>query len=106
MPTRARRVYSTARRAGSATRRVYRRARSSRVGQRFHFATMANGAMTNVAQRVGHQYLGPKWGPAAGALAVGVIRDDDVAQWMAGYMLGGAVSLGDFGASTPAGGYW
>lgn len=96
------------RRAASAARRGYSRARGSRVGRRFNFKKVMAGGATNVGVRVGAQYLGQQWGPAVGAMAAGVILNDDTSQWMAGYLLGGQIPLpaNMGGESTPAGGFW
>src|SRR5688572_25329562 len=93
------------RRAASAARGGYRRARSSRVGRRFSFSKVLAGGATNVGMRVGAQYLGAQWGPAAGAMAAGVLLNDETAQFMAGMALGSQVPLGGFGSAQPGGGY-
>jgi hypothetical protein len=88
------------RRAASSVRRVYGRARSSRVGRRFDFKQVGAGLASNVGARVGAQYLGPQFGPAAGFMAAGVLMNNPTAQFMAGMALGNSVPLGQFGAAA------
>jgi hypothetical protein len=93
------------RRATGAARRGYGKFRGSRMGRRFNFRKVGAGAAANIGARVGAQYLGPSWGPAAGMMAAGVLLQDETAQFMAGMALGSNVPLGSFGASQPSGGY-
>lgn len=91
----------------SRARSGYRRARGTKVGRRFNFRKVMAGGATNVGARVGAQYLGAQWGPAAGAMAAGVLLNDDTSQWMAGYLLGNQVPLpAQMGGSGPQGGFF
>lgn len=98
-----------ARRAASVASAARKRLRSFRSGRRTRrasgrggFNSVLAGGAANVGARVGAKYLGPQWGPAAGMATAAYLMNDDTGMWMAGFVLGNQVPLGNFG-NAPGG---
>jgi hypothetical protein len=98
----ARKSNPVARRTSSIRSRIasgYRRAKSSRIGQRIHGKDMAVGAITGAVASYSPAVLGA-YGPGASMVAGGVIGNNETLQTMGAVALGAALTR-QVSAGTP-----